>query len=84
MEGYKTNIREHGAWLCYANDFAQYQSSCYNKTADVNEVHDWIIINPFDSEKTSEILKNITQSSPPVGASNVVGMIFKTDRQITA
>jgi hypothetical protein len=49
MTDYETSIEEKGAWLCYANSWEIYQADCYNKTADVNEEHDWVIINNFES-----------------------------------
>jgi hypothetical protein len=48
MEFYNTSSEVKDAWICYAEDWEMYQGDCYNKTADKNEEHDWIIINPFD------------------------------------
>lgn len=60
-------------FLCYADQWDSYVSECYDKNSETN----WILINPFDVDKSSALMNklNITDAM----TDKVTGLIFDLD-----
>lgn len=74
----KTDMNTTG-YLCYAEQWANYTDECYSKDSSAN----WILLNPFDSNYTNEMIKSLSNDTDPI-ANQVTGLIFDLDERMTA
>lgn len=67
------------AVMCYATTLENFHNNCQNQTAADQGLFNWIIMNPFKSESSNEIIDDIKNDRDK----NVTGLIFETNQIIT-
>lgn len=65
--------------MCYATTLDNFHNNCQNETAAEAGIFNWIIMNPFKSEDSNEIIDDIKNDRDK----NVTGLIFETNQIIT-
>ena len=64
--------------MCWTIQWENFIDECYSKV----ESQSWILINPFDKDKTNALMGKLETSSDQV--KSVVGLIFDVDSGMTA
>ena len=65
--------------MCYAPTLQKFKDECNNETLKAEGYEKWIILNPFDSDNSNEIIDDVKNDPDK----NVTGLIFETNQIIS-
>ena len=61
--------------MCYAKNMTLFNQTCNNENSKAEGYDQWIIINPFDSTYSNQIIEEVKNNND----SDVTGLIFETN-----
>lgn len=67
------------AYMCFSPNITYFNTTCNNETMKAAGYDKWIILNPFDSTYSNEIIDEVKNNPDR----NVTGLIFETNQIIS-